>query len=202
MNFLDDSFYLNPNVVEVARNLLGKKLCTVFNGKITSGIIVETEAYFAPLDRASHAYNNKKTERNKIMFERGGVAYIYLCYGIHHLFNVVTNLEGIPHAVLVRAIEPLEGIANILERKNKNVLTVNLVSGPGSLSEALGITTSLNGTKLNSRTLFIEKYKQIEENEIVSCPRIGVDYAGEHAKLNYRFYIKNNKWVSKPIKIL
>lgn len=200
MNFLPDSFYLNPDVAEVAKQLLGKKLCTNIDGKFTSGIIVETEAYMGPQDKASHAFNLRKTERNKTMYEAGGVSYIYLCYGIHHLFNVVTNIEGVPHAVLIRAIEPKDGIENILERKNKTLLTKNLTSGPGALSSALGITTKLNGTKLNSDVLFIENQLEEKTKEIISCPRIGVDYAGEHAAWNFRFYLKNNPWVSKALK--
>ncbi|MCC6721305.1 MAG: DNA-3-methyladenine glycosylase [Bacteroidia bacterium] len=199
MDVLPVSFYQNSDVTDVAKKLLGKKLCTYINGKYTSGMIVETEAYMAPQDKASHAYNNKYTERNKAMYNHGGIAYIYLCYGIHHLFNVVTNIENKPHAVLIRAIEPIEGIENILYRKNKSTLSVNLCSGPGSLSSALGITTALNETRLDSNTIFIEHYKNIDVNEIVSCPRIGVDYAGEHAKWNFRFYIENNKWVSKKV---
>lgn len=199
MKLLPEEFYLNSNVCQVAKKLLGKKLCTNINGNFTSGIIVETEAYQAPEDKASHAYNYRKTQRNNVMYNQGGIAYIYLCYGIHHLFNVVTNNEGVPHAVLVRAIEPVDGIDIILKRKNKSMLSKNLTSGPGALSAALGISTVFNGINLNSETIFIENNKEIEDSEIISCPRIGIDYAGEHSLWNYRFYIKNNKWVSKIV---
>ena len=192
MELLPKEFYLNSNVCQIAKKLLGKKLCTNINGYFTSGIIVETEAYQAPEDKASHAYNFRKTERNQTMYKQGGIAYIYICYGIHHLFNVVTNTEGVPHAVLIRAIEPIDGIDIILKRKNKTMLSKNLCSGPGALSSALGITNSFNGINLNSESVFILDFADINESEIISCPRIGVDYAGEHALWNYRFYIKNN----------
>lgn len=202
MALLPKEFYLNNDVCQVAKNLLGKKLCTNINGYFTSGIIVETEAYQAPEDKASHAYNYRKTQRNRIMYYQGGIAYIYLCYGIHHLFNVVTNNEGVPHAVLIRAIEPVDGIDIILKRKSKTKLSKNLCSGPGAMSVALGITTAFNGINLNSETIFIENKNEIDDSEIISCPRVGIDYAEEHSLWNYRFYIKNNNWVSKQSKIL
>ena len=114
---LKRSFYLNEDVVRLSRDLLGKVLCTKIQGKYTSGIITETEAYAGVIDRASHAYNNRRTKRTEIMYHKGGVAYVYLCYGIHNLFNVVTNVEGIPHAILIRGIEPFDGIKHILMRR-------------------------------------------------------------------------------------
>src|ERR1700733_6763105 len=115
---LSDSFYRQEDVVDVARSLIGKYLCTCWEGVLTTGLIIETEAYRGPEDRASHAYNYRKTNRNSVMYEAGGVAYVYLCYGIHHLFNIVTNRLGVPHAVLVRAILPDEGVETMMHRRN------------------------------------------------------------------------------------
>ena len=141
------SFYLNQDVNEVAKMLLGKTLVTNF-GSTTSGKIVETEAYKGENDKASHAYNMNKTKRTLPMFLDGGISYIYLCYGIHHLFNIVTNKKNYPDAVLVRAIEPLEGIDVMLKRRKLYKLGYNLTSGPGVLSKALGITTQSSGKEL------------------------------------------------------
>src|ERR1700739_2187259 len=125
MPTLKRSFYLQEDVVLVAKDLLGKGLCTHINGKFTSGIITETEAYAGVFDKASHAFGGKRTPRNENMYARGGTLYVYLCYGIHHLFNVVTNNEDIPHAVLIRAIKPLEGIETILKRRKQKTLAKN-----------------------------------------------------------------------------
>ena len=144
---LPESFYNRKDVVKIARELLGKILVTEF-GVRTSGIIVETEAYAGITDKASHAYGGRRTGRTEVMYSPGGTAYVYLCYGIHHLFNVVTNIEGIPHAVLIRAIEPVEGIETMLERRGKTKLSPSLTAGPGALSQALGISTALTGTSL------------------------------------------------------
>jgi len=195
---LASDFYLRDNVVEISKQLLGKILFSNIGNKICAGMIVETEAYAGVTDRASHAYGCRNTERTKIMFAKGGTAYVYLCYGIHHLFNVVTNNEGVPHAVLVRAIEPFEGIETMLKRRNKNKLDIKLTSGPGKLSEALGIKYTHNGLSLYENKIWIEDVGiKIEPKQIISAKRIGVDYAKEDALLPYRFFIKENKWVSK-----
>jgi DNA-3-methyladenine glycosylase len=136
---LKRSFYTRDNVVAVARELLGKFLITRIDGVLTSGMITETEAYGGISDRASHAYNGRRTNRTEIMFAEGGTAYVYLCYGIHHLFNVVTHKKDTPHAILIRAIEPVEGIDIMVERRKKERLDFSLTSGPGALSQALGI---------------------------------------------------------------
>jgi DNA-3-methyladenine glycosylase len=196
---LPESFYTRKDVVKIAQELLGKVLITRFNGIVTSGMITETEAYAGVSDKASHAYGNRRTNRTDIMFWQGGVAYIYLCYGIHHLFNVVTNKAGVPHAVLIRAIEPLEGIEHMLLRRGKGKFTATLTAGPGALSGALGIQTVHTGnTLLEVSGITIEdRGLKIKPEDIVSSKRIGVDYAQEDALLPYRFYIKGNKFVSK-----
>lgn len=187
---LERSFYTRSNVVQIAKDLLGKYLYTCWNGKITGGIITETEAYAGITDRASHAYNNRRTQRTGIMYWQGGTAYIYLCYGIHSLFNVVTNVEGIPHAVLIRAIHPTDGIDLMLKRRNKKKSDKTLTSGPGSVSQALDIHYSHTGKDLLGDEIWIEdKGIKIHPNKIIEGQRIGVDYAGEDAKLPYRFRI-------------
>jgi DNA-3-methyladenine glycosylase len=194
---LSSDYYLQPDIVAIAQDLLGKILCTNINNKYCSGIIVETEAYAGITDKASHAYGNRKTPRTEIMFREGGIAYIYLCYGIHHLFNVVTNTEGIPHAALIRAIEPIEGVEFMLERRNKLKVDYSLGNGPGSLSKSMGIHSGLSGISLSENTIWIEDRKvKIPSKHIVASPRVGVGYAKEDALLPYRFRILNNPWTS------
>ena len=189
---------MNKNVIDVSKQLLGKVLATQIDNTITSGIIVEVEAYKGIEDKASHAYNNKRTPRTKIMYQNGGVSYVYLCYGMYYLFNVITNVKNIPHAVLIRAIEPLDGIDKMQYRRNIKDKLYNLTNGPGKLSIALGIDKNLNGKSLLSDKIWIQdNHIKIKEKDILSSPRIGVDYAMEDAKLPYRFYINNNKWISK-----
>lgn len=186
MKKLPRSFYARPDVVAIARELLGKVLVTHFDGTTTSGVITETEAYMGAIDRASHAHGGKVTPRNKVMYGKSGVAYVYLCYGIHHLFNVVTNVPGIAHAVLVRAIHPLEGKELMLQRRKTKVLTTG---GPGTLTQALGIRTEHTGTDLLGDLITIEDHQIIiPDNEVIIGPRIGVDYAGDDALLPYRFH--------------
>lgn len=191
------NFYERDDVVLIAKQLLGKVLCTNFNGVLTSGKIVETEAYNGRTDKACHSHIHGKTERTKIMFGNAGVSYIYLCYGIHHLFNVVTNQEGNADAVLIRGIEPLEGIDTILNRRGKAKLERSVGGGPGIVSQALGITTEHYGTDLCGDLIWIEDRNiQIKDSEIIASPRVGVEYAGEDAKLPWRFRIKGNKFTS------
>jgi len=188
-------FYLRRNVVTIAKQLLGKGLFTKIDGQITGGMIVETEAY-SYKEKGCHAHNGM-TKRNEIMFADGGVAYVYLCYGIHHLFNVVTNNKDIPHAILVRALEPLKGIEGMLLRTNKEKLDFSLTKGPGNVSKALGIQTKHTGISLLSKELYIaDDGTNYTNKQIVASPRIGVDYAGKDAELKYRFYIKGNLYVS------
>lgn|ERR1041385_4529441 len=187
---LDDSFYVREDVVQISRELLGKVLVTRLGNKITSGIITETEAYNGAVDKASHAYNNRRTPRTEIMYQRGGTAYVYLCYGIHSLFNVVTNEKNIPHAVLIRAVRPEKGLKTMLQRRGVKTAGKKTFSGPGSVSQALGIHFSHTGTNLLGNKIWIEDAgNKILSKQIRITPRIGVDYAGEDALLPYRFLI-------------
>lgn len=185
---LTDEFYRQKDVVKVARALLGKKLCTLIGGVFTSGIITETEAYNGIHDRACHAFGGKLTKRTATMYEPGGVAYVYLCYGMHHLFNVVTGTEGVPTAVLIRAVMPADGVDAMLQRRNKTQPDKTLTLGPGSMSRALGISTALNGESLSGKKIWVEDAGlRLPAIEIVSSARIGVEYAAEDALLPYRF---------------
>jgi DNA-3-methyladenine glycosylase len=192
---LNTAFYQQKDVIKIAKQLLGKILVTQLNGVRTSGIITETEAYVGVNDKASHAWNNRRTKRTEIMYMPGGVAYVYLCYGIHYLFNVITHVADVPHAVLIRALEPLDGIDEMKARYGK--APPLFTAGPGSLSKALGINSILNGASLTGNTIWIEDAEEIPENMIVTGSRVGVQYAGDDAYLPYRFSIKNSKWVSK-----
>lgn len=191
------STYQGDNVVEIARNLLGKQLWSNFNNKITAGLIAEVEAYCGATDQACHAYPNKVTPRTKVMYERGGVAYVYLVYGMHHLFNIVTNVEGRADAVLVRAIEPIVGEEIMKSRRQTHKSNKLLTGGPARLTQAMGITLSHNKTDLLGNQIWLTEGKQYTDNEIIASTRIGVEYAGEDALLPWRFHIKDNKYVSK-----
>ena len=195
---LDRDFYLQHDVVHVARQLLGKVLVSNIDGRYCAGMIVETEAYSGYRDKACHAWKGR-TNRNRIMYENGGVAYVYLCYGIHYLFNVVTNTSDFADVVLVRALEPLEGVNTMLVRREKNQPDRTLTSGPGSLSKALGIKLAHYGTSLfEGNKLWIEdRGLSASPRDIKATPRIGVGYAGDDALLPWRFYIENNPNVSK-----
>ncbi len=197
MHKIQPNLYLNGDVTLVAQLLLGKKLCTSINGYYCSGMITETEAYAGINDKASHAYNHKRSSRNEVMYHSGGIAYVYLCYGLHHLFNVVTNVEGIPQAVLIRAIEPIDGIEWMIKRRKYNKIDPNLSNGPGKLTQALGINMVDNGSNLNGKRIWIEEFRSIPEQQIISTTRIGIDYAEEDALLPYRYYIRNHQWISK-----
>src|SRR2546428_9242912 len=153
---LSKDFYLREDVVQISKDLLGKFLLTNIDGVTSGGMIVETEAYRAPNDRASHAFDNRKTERTKTMFLEGGVSNVYLCYGIHHLFNIVTNVEEVPHAILIRAIEPTDGIETLLSRRNMLKLEKRIAAGPGAMSKALGIGKLHNALSLQSDQVWIE----------------------------------------------
>ncbi|NIT54836.1 MAG: DNA-3-methyladenine glycosylase [Aliifodinibius sp.] len=192
------SFYRQQDVVSIAQKLVGKVLCTHINGgPVTSGIITETEAYCGRGDKACHANNGTRTDRTETMYQAGGIAYIYLCYGIHHLFNVVTNVENKADAVLIRAIQPLDGKKEMMERRNKQNINPALTAGPGRLSQALGITTDFDGTILKENTIWIEDRQLGSGSSLVATERIGVDYAGEDAKLPWRFYPQESNWVSQ-----
>lgn len=196
------SYYLNPDVLFLAKDLLGKVLFTQINGEITAGVIVETEAYFGIQDKASHAYGGRRTNRTETLYQQGGVSYVYLCYGIHNLFNVVSSVEGEPHAVLIRAIEPLIGL-EIMEIRRKIAATKAAISsGPGSAAKALGIDRTFNEKELSGEEIWIEDHAiRYTTDQIAAVPRVGVAYAQEDALLPWRFFVKDNKYVSKPNKI-
>lgn len=197
MKKLDSAFYNRADVVKIAKELIGKVLVTQFGEVITSGRIVETEAYAGAIDRASHAYGGRRTSRTEVMYQPGGAAYVYLCYGIHHLFNVVTNQKDVPHAILIRAIDPIQGIHTMLDRTGKKRADYTLTKGPGNVSKALGIHTSHTGLSLLQNEIYIASDDLIPaKKDIIATPRIGVDYAGEDAKLPYRFILKDNPYVS------
>lgn len=201
MRKLPVSFYERDNVLLIAKELLGKILITEWNGIVTSGRIVECEAYNGVADRASHAFGGRRTARNDVMYGNAGTAYIYLCYGIHHLFNVVTNKKEIPNAILIRALEPVKGIAEMMKRRGKKDFDYTITRGPGSLSVALGINVADNGISLRSKELFIADDGYIpDKKRIAKSPRIGVEYSGEAAAYPYRFFIKGNPFVSGRIK--
>lgn len=181
---------MRDDVVEIGRDLLGKVLSTRLDGVLTQAVITETEAYAGITDKASHAYGGRRTKRTEPMFGRGGIAYVYLCYGIHHLFNVVTNDEGIPHAVLVRAGTPIEGMDQMLPRRNRHVVDDALLAGPGSLARALGITTAHTTENLLGNRIWIEDRGIVFDDASISAvPRVGIDYAEEHAEFPYRFIV-------------
>lgn len=196
------SYYLNQDVLFLAKDLLGKVLFTQIDGQITAGIIVETEAYFGEIDKASHAYGGRRTNRTEIMYSEGGVSYVYLCYGIHHLFNIVTSVNGEPHAVLIRAIEPIIGKEIIEQRRNMSVDKGAISAGPGSAARALGINNHFNGKDLGGEEIWLEDHGiKYNADEIAEVPRVGVAYAQEDAFLPWRFFVKGNKYVSKPNKV-
>ena len=187
---LPQSFYLRDDIVAVSRDLLGKVLCTEIGGLRTSAVITETEAYAGVTDKASHAFGDRRTRRTEPMYGPGGSAYVYLCYGIHHLFNVVTNESGVPHAVLVRAGAAHEGLATMLERRGKPAPDRALLAGPGSLARALGLTTELTGSSLLDGRIWIEDHGLcVDEARIDVGPRVGIDYAEEDAARPYRFRV-------------
>lgn len=196
MKKLSQSFYLNEDVTEVAKLLLGKVLCTKMNGINLSGKIVETEAY-SYKEKACHAYQSKNTKRTEVLFDTGGTSYVYLCYGIHNLFNIVTNKQGVAEAVLVRAIEPLENIDVMFEKRGVKK-EHELTSGPGKLSQALGIDLKLNRAPLSGDDIWIED-RGYAPGQIEASPRIGVAYAQEDALLPWRFTEMGNPFVSKGI---
>lgn len=201
-------FYTHTDVLQIARELLGKILVTNFGGQRTTGLITETEAYRAPDDRACHAFGNRRTARTEVMFHEGGRAYIYLCYGIHHLFNIVTAPEDTAHAVLIRAIEPIEGLEVMHRRRNVPIIrsddpgkrTARLTTGPGAMSQALGLTTKWTGQSFftaDTPVWIEDRGIEILNDEIAAGKRIGVDYAAECAEWPWRFWLKNSLFVKK-----
>ena len=175
--------------------MIGLELYTHIDGVVTSGIITETEAYAGEGDKACHAHLGRFTKRTSVMYEKGGISYIYLCYGIHHLFNIVTNIKAKADAVLIRAFEPKTGIEKMLERRKKLKLDKSISSGPGNVSQALGLSTSQNGISVCSDSIWLEQAKE-KNAKITETTRIGIDYAGKDALLPWRFYTTDSKYVS------
>lgn len=192
MKKLPPSFYSTGDVLDIAENLIGKVLVTHFNGHCTAGIITETEAYAGIRDKASHAYGDKRTSRTEVMYKKGGTVYVYLCYGIHSLFNIVTNNAGIPEAVLIRAIYPISGIEMMRKRrKNSQLALYRICDGPGKVCQALGIHYSISGTDLFKGPVSVmDNGLRVDPDRILRSKRIGVEYAGEDADLPYRFYME------------
>jgi DNA-3-methyladenine glycosylase len=196
MKKLPIQFY-NGDVVLTAKQLIGKIIITNFDGFITSGRIVETEAYIGLTDRASHSYGGKRTARNEHMYANAGSAYVYICYGMHHLFNVVCNDKNIPDAVLIRAVEPLTGIDIMLKRTGKLKLDYSLTKGPGNAAKALGISKNHSGVNLLRDEIYIADDEfAIAENSVGVSSRIGIENSGDAALKPYRFYLKGNRFVS------
>lgn len=191
------SFYTSADTVSIAKGLLGKTLVTNLNGQYTAGIICETEAYCGTTDRGCHAYNGRYTDRTKVMYQEGGMAYVYLCYGVHFLFNVVTHIAGQPHAVLIRAIEPTEGIDIMLSRSGAKKFTSNLAAGPGLLSKCLGLTTKQNGISLLEDTIWINTHAPLPSNQIIESARVGMNFSGPYKTIPWRFRIANSPFTSK-----
>lgn len=197
---LERPFFERSPVTEIARDLIGMVLCTEMEGVLTKGRIVETEAYAAVGDKACHAHLGRFTKRTKTMYEAGGTAYIYLCYGIHHLFNIAVNQKGVPDAVLIRGLEPLAGMETMLVRRGMTKPERKLTAGPGVLSQALGLTTKHDGQDMcrSGSSIWIEDdgISAGLNNQIETGPRVGIDYAGDDALLPWRFWLSGSKWKS------
>lgn len=199
---LPGTFYQDTDVIKLSKELLGKFLFTNIDGVISGGYITETEAYNGIIDKASHAFGGRHTPRTSTMFKQGGIAYVYLCYGIHDMLNIVTSVEGDPRAILIRGFNPTEGIDVIVARRGMPVTKPAIAQGPGSVAKALGIGRLHNGISLQSDELWLEDRDMvIPDDAIAAVPRIGVAYAGQDALLPYRFYIRGNPYVSKPNKL-
>lgn len=193
------TFYQQEDVVSVASQLLGKYVYSQIDGKITGGIIVETEAYRGPDDRGSHAYDDKKTARNQMMYQAGGLAYMYICYGIHDMLNIVTGAEGMSHAVLIRALQPQTGLGEMRIRRNIFDEDKRLCQGPGALTKALGLIKLHNGYDLQGDVIWLEdKGLTYNENDIIASPRVGMNFDGPYKTIPWRFYVKGNQFVSRP----
>ncbi len=194
---ISKEYFQKYDTLTISRNLLGKYLVSFIDGKTTSGMIVETEAYLGLDDKASHAFSNRRSNRTEILYLPGGHLYVYLCYGIHSLVNIVTESKDVPHGVLIRALEPCEGLEWMLERRHMEKIEYKLTSGPGTLSKAMGITTKFSGEPLGISVWAEDRGVKISADQIVVSPRVGIDYAKEHALLPYRFQVKGNPWITK-----
>jgi DNA-3-methyladenine glycosylase len=183
----------------ISRELLGKTLYTSIAGELTAGVIVETEAYAGPDDRGSHAFNNRRTPRNEMMYAQGGVVYMYICYGIHDMLNIVTGPEGTSHAILIRAVEPTEGIGIMRSRRNVYNADHRLCQGPGALGQAFGLNKTFNGKSLTGDEIWIEDQgTQLNQDDIATSGRVGMNFEGPYKSIPWRFYVRGNSFVSKP----
>lgn len=202
MEKLSLAFYQRKDVIEIAKDLLGKIVVTNIDGKITSGRIVETEAYVANVDKASHAYNGKRTLRNEAMYAAAGAVYVYICYGMHNMLNIVTNDLNVPDAILIRALKPIRGIEIMLERTGKKMFDNTITKGPGNVAKAMGISKNISGLMVGEKIINIYKDDiSFLQDEIGTSKRIGIDGAGTDAELPYRFFVKGNKFVSgRPVR--
>lgn len=195
---ISNEFYQRENVVLIASELLGKYLYTNIDGQLTAGLIVETEAYKGPEDLGSHAYNHRRTPRNETMYAAGGIAYMYICYGIHDMLNIVTGAENSSHAVLIRALEPIVGLEIMRERRKIFNDDTRLCKGPGALAKAMGLNKRHNGISLQGDQLWLEdKEVQIVAEKVVAAPRIGLNIAEPYKSIPWRFYIGGNRFISR-----
>ncbi|HUR98060.1 MAG TPA: DNA-3-methyladenine glycosylase [Pyrinomonadaceae bacterium] len=194
---LNRGFFKRKDTLLIARDLLGKLLVVpMADGTRVSGTIVETEAYLGELDKAAHSYGGRRTARNEIMYSEGGHVYVFFVYGMYHQLNFVAGQIGQPHAILIRAVEPVEGIEIMRERRG-DMKDINLTSGPGKLSIALDVDRSFNGEDLFGERIWVEEYKNFKKQEIASGPRVGIDYAEEFIDMPWRFWVKGSAFVSK-----
>lgn len=194
---LNRNFFIREDTLRIARDLLGKLLVVpTSNGNRVSGMIVETEAYLGEIDKAAHSYGGRRTARNEVTYAEGGHVYVFFVYGMYYQLNLVTGLADHPHVVLVRAVEPVEGIEAMRERRG-SIKDTNLTSGPGKLCIAFGIDRTLNAADLEGEQIWVEEYRKLKKSEIASGPRVGIDYAGEFVEMPWRFWVQGNQFVSK-----
>lgn len=194
---LPPDFYQREDALRVSRELLGKLLVVPLpSGERVSGMIVETEAYLGGIDKAAHSYGGRRTQRNEITYADGGHIYVFFIYGMYHQLNIVTGPAEIPHVTLIRAVEPVEGVEHMREKRGP-MKDKNLTSGPGKLCIAFDIDRTMNGDNVCGDNLWVEEFKNVSEAAVVSGPRIGIDYAEEFAEMPWRFWIEGNKFVSK-----
>lgn len=203
MNKLPREFYTRSDTLQIAQDLLGKLLVvpTETGGRV-SGMIVETEAYLGAIDKAAHSYSNRRTNRNEITYATGGKVYVFFVYGIYFQLNFVTNKQDEPHVVLIRAVEPIEGVEIMRKRRlqkkpDAKMPDTNLASGPGKLCIAFGIDKTLNSADLLEDNIWLEDFRTFSKKEIANGKRIGIDYAEEFAEKPWRFWVKDNLYVSK-----
>jgi DNA-3-methyladenine glycosylase len=194
---LSREFFTRADTLRVARDLLGKLLVVpTGDGQRVSGMIVETEAYLGELDKAAHSFGGRRTARNEITYAEGGHVYVFFVYGMYHQLNLVTGVVDHPHVVLIRAVEPVEGI-DIMRKRRGLMADRNLTSGPGKLCIALAITRELNGESLMGERIWVEEHRRFRKNDIANGPRVGIDYAEEFVEMPWRFWVNGNPFVSK-----